>query len=58
MTLPYDIARCYGVPGSIMCDRCRRKEPGDPVRQVYMAPPPEFVAHYGPCEKIIERAEA
>jgi hypothetical protein len=58
VTLPYDIARCPGVPGSSMCDTCRRKEPGDPVRQVYMAPPEAFVSGCGPCERRIEKVEA
>lgn len=45
MTLPYDIARCHDTamrpqPSQrIQCNTCRRREPGHPTRQAYMAPP-------------------
>jgi hypothetical protein len=43
MSLPNDIARCEGVPvsdGSMFwfCQSCRRREPGDPDRQVMIEP--------------------
>jgi hypothetical protein len=37
--LPYDKARCHGIDRAPICSDCRRKEPGDPVRQVYVYPP-------------------
>lgn len=37
MNLPYDIARCEGVT-DVLCKFCRRTEPGNPTRQVYIAP--------------------
>lgn len=49
MTLPYDIARCQGVGFEAEgvdgwywregCADCRRREPGDPGAQWFMAPP-------------------
>ncbi len=41
-SLPYDIARCSGTP-NLICMQCRRREPGSPERQVYIAP----AIHYG-----------
>ena len=50
MTLPYDYSRCAGAtnwrtkaPGEPerieqQCNDCRRREPGHPERQVYLAP--------------------
>jgi len=40
MGLPYDIARCKGTQHPL-CQACRRREPGHPERQPYMAPPIE-----------------
>jgi hypothetical protein len=37
MTLPYDIARCSGLSDVALCDTCRRREPGHPTQQWYMA---------------------
>lgn len=37
MSLPFDIARCVGTTAPL-CQFCRRREPGDPVRQWYVAP--------------------
>lgn len=50
MTLPYDVSRCAGLtnwrekpsgtPDKLQpqCNDCRRREPGHPDRQVYLAP--------------------
>ena len=37
MTLPYDIARCPGTDDP-RCASCRRREPGRPEWQTYIAP--------------------
>lgn len=44
MTIPYDIARCAGkqIDGQWRkgCEDCqRRTSPGNPYRQIHMAPP-------------------
>lgn len=49
MTLPYDIARCFGTTDEL-CKKCRRREPGDPVVQWYVNPAIEG----GQCENFIE----
>lgn len=60
MTLPYDIHRCKGVgfeeDGQINwregCETClRRTSPGNPDRQIYIAPPPIIAFE---CESLIE----
>lgn len=37
MSLPYDVARCAGN-GDVACDKCARRQAGDPDRQLYLAP--------------------
>lgn len=47
MTLPYDTSRCNGSGSEENgewywregCADCRRREPGNPERQLYMSPP-------------------
>ena len=38
MSLPYDTARCPGIPGESLCQQCRRTEPGHPTAQWKLTP--------------------
>lgn len=50
--LPFDVARCEGhvSESPVLCDTCRRKEPGRPELQAYIAP----MLKLGICENHIK----
>ena len=50
--LPFDVARCVGVDGQDVCVFCRRKEAGDPMRQLYIFPQ----AKNGECVDLMVRS--
>lgn len=50
MALPFDFARCSGTTHST-CATCRRREPGSPDRQSYIAPPIDMLT--GTCPNYI-----
>lgn len=52
MSLPYDYARCYGVRDPL-CEKCRRRDPGHPTRQVFIAP----AWDNGECRNLIQRQD-
>jgi len=37
--LPFDISRCIGIDNKILCNSCRRKEPGHSSYQSYFSAP-------------------
>lgn len=51
MPLPYDVARCEGVPAKEnICTTCRRAKDGDRTRQWYITP----MAYSGHCHNYIQ----
>ena len=54
MILPYDIARCKGIDGHEQCSDCRRKEPGDKLRQVFIVPQVNVQVFKSDCWEYIE----
>ena len=48
--LSFDYARCGGVDDEALCNMCRRREPGHPTWQSYIAP---AIAANGKCPNVI-----
>ena len=48
--LSFDYARCGGVDDEALCNMCRRREPGNPTWQSYIAP---AIAANGKCPNVI-----
>lgn len=46
--LPFDVARCRGVPDEYNCKVCLRNQPGHPTRQLCVEP----AIHDGKCENL------
>ena len=48
--LSFDYARCSGLDDEALCNMCRRREPGHPTWQSYIAP---AIAANGKCPNVI-----